>query len=362
MPGTGPTLLGGFAFDPQRPTTPLWRGYGDGALVLPRLHLMIKGNDAFLTLNTIVDAATDAETEAAAFARLYADLTAPRPARSLRDLAGQPLDLHDLLPIAEWKALVADTTRVIEQGRFEKVALARAVEARAAKPLDIGRALDRLRNSYPTAYVFAVARAGRCFMGATPERLVGLRGGIVAATGLAGTTARGTNPADDAQLGDDLLNSAKNRHEHVVVVGMLRDALATACADVHAPAAPVLLKLPNVQHLYTPVSGRLRGDRTLLDLVALLHPTPAVGGLPSAPALAHLRDHEKLNRGWYAAPVGWVDARGEGDFAVALRSALVDGDTATLFAGCGIVADSDPDSELSETRLKLRPMLSALGE
>jgi isochorismate synthase EntC len=142
---------------------------------------------------------------------------------------------------------------------------------------------------------------------------------------------------------------------------MLRKAFAELCVDTYAPAAPRLVKLSNLQHLYTPVSGRLRPPYTLLDLVARLHPTPAVGGLPSTTTLEYLRANEGLDRGWYAAPVGWLDARGEGDFAVALRSGLIRDDRAVLFAGVGIVQDSLPDDEYAETNLKFRPILGALG-
>jgi isochorismate synthase len=190
--------------------------------------------------------------------------------------------------------------------------------------------------------------------------LVRAAGGQVQVTCLAGSTARGATPEEDAQLGAALLASAKNRHEHAVVAAMLQEALAEQCVDVAMPAAPQLLKLPNVQHLYTPATARLAAGGRLLDLVARLHPTPAVGGTPRDAALAWIRAHEGLDRGWYAAPVGWLDAAGDGEFAVALRSGLVDGATAHLFAGCGIMGDSDPAAEVAESRLKLRAMLTAL--
>jgi isochorismate synthase len=179
-------------------------------------------------------------------------------------------------------------------------------------------------------------------------------------TALAGSFPRGATVGDDQALGAQLLASAKERHEHAVVVRNIRSVLADLCMRIEAPATPTLMKMRNVQHLFTPVTAQLRGNSSVLTLVERLHPTPAVGGWPREVALAFLREHEELDRGWYAAPIGWLDANGDGEFAVALRSALVDGTSATLFAGCGIVADSDPQSEYQETLLKLRPMLNAL--
>ncbi len=178
---------------------------------------------------------------------------------------------------------------------------------------------------------------------------------------LAGSIRRGVTDQEDHALGQQLLASAKDSGEHAVVVRVLAEGLRAVCADVQTPPAPQLLRLHNVQHLHTPITARVRTGRSVLDLVERLHPTPAVGGYPREAALRLIRDREGLDRGWYAGPLGWVDARGEGEFAVALRSALLRGSEATLFAGCGIVADSQPESEYAESALKMRPLLAALG-
>ena len=362
MAGSGPTLLGGFAFDPDcERHDPAWREFAPSSALLPRLQLTVTGEIAALTFNVVVDPATTAEALTADVFRLYEqalqNLDMP-PARSRQHAS---FATADVMPAAEWQAVVAATTAAIRAGVYEKVALALALELTSSEPIQIGRALEFLRTHYTGAYTFAVQRGAACFLGATPERLVGLHSGLVSASALAGTAPRGANEEDDLRHGQELLASAKNRHEHAVVVDMVREMLGKVCVDLHAPREPALLKLPNVQHLHTPVSGRLRAGHTLLDLVALLHPTPAVGGIPRDAALAHIRACERLDRGWYAAPVGWIDARGEGDWAVALRSGVVTGNHALLFAGCGIVGDSDPAAEYVETRLKLRPMLAALG-
>ena len=181
------------------------------------------------------------------------------------------------------------------------------------------------------------------------------------ADALAGSTARGSTPDEDHALGTALLADPKELQEHAFVVRALREALAPDCLALTLPAEPTLVRMPNVQHLHTPVDGVLRRDACILDLVERLHPTPAVGGVPQGTILERIRACEEFDRGWYAGPVGWVDARGGGDFAIAIRSALMTSLAAgpsgvRLYAGCGIVAASDPEAEYRELRLKLRPL------
>ncbi len=357
----GPLLVGGFAFDPARPATTLWEGYPAGRLVLPRLTLVTRGATSIVTLNALTSGGDGEDTE-----RMIRDaeelLAYTAGARTVSAFVRHgDLRVDDVIPRAAWEALVADGARTCRDGALRKVVLARAVRARSRETLDTVAALRYARAAYPNAYTFAVAHGDRTFIGATPERLARLHDGLADVSCLAGSSARGATPDEDRTRGAALLASAKDRAEHAVVVDAVRDALAGVCPDLSVPAAPRLLRLPNVQHLYTPVTGRVAAGTDVLDLVARLHPTPAVGGQPRAPALDYIRAWEGLDRGWYAAPVGWLDRHGEGEFVVALRSALVRGDEATLFAGCGIVADSCPAAEYDETRLKLRPMLAALG-
>jgi len=251
------------------------------------------------------------------------------------------------------------------------VVLAREVAlTRPGCPFDPGAVLARLRATFPDACLFAVAPADGAagnpvFLGASPERLVSLAGGVVATSCLAGSIGRGTTAAEDDALGARLLGSAKDQVEHSLVARMLREQLGPLCDSLEIGETPELVRLANVQHLHTPIHGalRARSDGTvpcILDLVATLHPTPAVGGYPRHAALDLIRRRERLDRGWYAGPLGWLDRHGEGEFAVAIRSALLRGSEARLFAGCGIVGDSDPHSEYLESRLKLRAMLGAL--
>lgn len=361
VPGTGPLLLGGFSFDTAGTPGPAWRGFPHGRLVLPKYIWTRSQEGAWLTRNIIVHPDSDVDFLAAQLAEgaglgVEADLHSATALRS-EDARGFAVEDPDA---DRWRKAVGDVSKALGAGAIEKVVLARRVDVKAEHPIVWHGVLTRLAHNYPDCYLFAIARGDRCFAGATPEQLVRLEAGKVQAMGLAGSAPRGQDPASDEELGQALLQNAKDRAEHAVVVRALSDALRPVCLDLQFASEPVLRKLQNLQHLHTPVTGRLRRDLTLLDIVARVHPTPAVGGFPTDEALRVIRAIEP-DRGWYAGPVGWLDSRGEGEFAVAIRSALLAERTAVLFAGCGIMADSDPNAEYRESCLKLRPMLSALG-
>lgn len=358
---TGPLLLGGFAFDPLRPATPLWQGFPAGRLALPRYMLSAIDGNCWLTINTLIGPSSNPAQMARALLQHLTLVLDSMVAPSIPVAPHQALTVEDVLPAQEWMTIVAGLVQEMRQSGLEKVVLARECRVQGSQPFDPAAVLDWLRNAYPNCFAFAVARGTRCFLGASPERLVSLREGTVLATSLAGSIRRGSNEEEDRRLGAALLASAKERTEHAIVARMLADALADFCSDLSVAPTPTLMKMQNVQHLFTPIVGRLAGEYSILDLVARLHPTPAVGGAPRHTALQLIREREQLDRGWYAGPVGWVDRRGEGEFAVAIRSALLRGATASLFAGCGIVANSDPESEYAESRLKLRPLLAALS-
>ncbi len=363
----GPVALCGFSFAPDGPTGEEWDGYPAGAAVLPRLTISTVGDASRLVLAVMVGpegVPPDADAEITAGLRVIAD--ASNAESDLRDpvMIRKPTIREPAIkevPSAEdWKAAVRRAALTVRQGSLRKIVLARQIRVRGAHS-DRASLLRRLRADYPGCTVFAVARRDRCFLGATPERLVRVRDGNVGAMAVAGSAPRGTTEAEDRRLGEMLLASAKDRLEHAIVVDALRSIFAEVCANVQPGTRPALLKVRNVQHLLTPLIGRLRDHLCVLDLVERLHPTPATGGFPRADALRWIREHEGLERGWYAGPIGWIDRAGEGEFVVAIRSALLRGDEVLLFAGCGIVADSDPDQEYAESRLKLRPVLSAMG-
>jgi isochorismate synthase len=248
----------------------------------------------------------------------------------------------------------------IERGGLEKVVAARALQVRAEHAFDAAAILRHLGRAYPSCIRFCVATAEGSFLGATPEPLIRRVGSAVSTAAIAGSAPRGRSPETDRSLRAALLGSAKEAHEHEVVVRWVRSALAPLCEELEIAPAPQVLELANVRHLATEIRGRLRGAPPLLELVERLHPTPAVAGFPLAAALPEIGRREALDRGWYAGPIGWFDAAGDGEFAVAIRSALVTGNEALLYAGAGVVAGSDPERELAETNLKLAPLLSAL--
>lgn len=350
--------LAGFAFAAEATRAAHWSAFGDGALVVPELLYRCDAGRARVTLNVIVQAGQSADSVCFRLASLL-----DQPPDDT-ELYAQVAFVSEAGPVAvrEWSDAVTALTQAIEAGSVEKVVLAREVALHAHGDIDEAAALARLRKGYPSCTVFAFRRGAACFMGATPERLVRVEGRKVHATCLAGSARRGTGPQDDEAIGAALLADGKERREHQLVVGMIADALTPLCSVIDIPSEPTLMRMPNVQHLFTPVAGTLSGDVGVLELADRLHPTPAVGGMPRDAALRAIGEHESFDRGWYAGPVGWIDARGDGEFAVALRSALIAGSEARLFAGCGIVAGSDPRREYEESTLKLRPMLWALDQ
>ncbi len=365
-PGSGPILFGGFAFDPLSLRTQLWSEFPGGLLILPRFLLSYSANQVTLTLNKLIQATDDIEQSALEIEASLKQLQVAIEHASMlpRDEMPSQFSIHEIKPASEWMEMVANSVDMIQQGAFEKVVLARSIQVLLddqAEAFDISTTLQRLRESYPTAYVFAVQRGERYFVGATPERLVQAQDGQIYTMALAGSARRGETEEEDEQLGLELLQSEKNNSEHTIVVAMVREALRNHCTNVNVTALPELLKLKNLQHLKTAIAGELIPGRCILDVMADLHPTPAVGGFPRHAALEAIRNTEELDRGWYAGPLGWIGAGGHGEFAVALRSGLIDGSKATLFAGCGIVANSDPQAEYAECGLKFQVMLRGLG-
>jgi isochorismate synthase len=287
---------------------------------------------------------------------------APAPGALVARPASAPLATTGEQPDrAAWDRLVGLFAGAVGRGRLDKVVLARRVALRSPLELDPVNALRRLAAAGPESTTFAFVRGGVTLLGATPERLARTEGRAFRTGAIAGSAPRGADAAEDARLAAGLLASDKDREEHAVVVAMLRDALGPIVERLDVAPAPGILALRHVQHLVTPMEGVLRDETGILALAERLHPTPAVGGEPREAALALIAEHEGFDRGWYAGPVGWLGADGDGELMVALRCGLLNGQEATLFAGCGIVADSDPAREWEESRIKLRPIVSAVG-
>lgn len=255
---------------------------------------------------------------------------------------------------------VTAALKLIQQGRFSKIVLADALEVISPLPLNLVSSLSNLRSRYPNCYIFSASTGKTAtFIGATPERLVKIQHDRLLTEALAGSVPRGKTRSEDARLAATLLNGQKEKHEHQVVV----DSIAQHLKNLNLTpqfSPPRLLQLPNIQHLQTPIRATIHSDLHLLDVVSELHPTPAVAGAPKSIACEHLRSFEAFERSWYAAPIGWMDYRGNGEFAVGIRSAILQGNRARLFAGAGIVSGSDPEKEFAEVQLKLKALLNAI--
>jgi menaquinone-specific isochorismate synthase len=359
-----PRLFGGLAFHDDHSGAPPWEGFPSAMFVLPAVQVTYAAGDppeadtAWLTVNASgSDVSTSAVEER--LARERAALRNPPDPGPVADPPGVA-SRERTTSREDWHDSVTAAVERIRDGELGKVVLAQALRATLESSPSVSDVLSRLGDTYPDCYRFLVAPGeGGSFFGATPERLVSLRGRTVETGALAGTTGRGDTPEEDEWLARELFDDPKNTHEHELVADAIREQLEPFASSV-ATGSRRVRRLATVQHLETPITAELSEDEHVLTLVEALHPTPAVGGLPPDRALRTIREAERFDRGWYAAPIGWFDAAGYGSFAVALRSAVTRGDVATLFAGVGIVADSDPDREWDEVDLKYRPMLDEL--
>ncbi len=332
LPGTGAVAFASFAFAAEP---------GESVLVVPRVVVGSRGGIGWITEIACDDGAPGMQP-----------VTPVRQPNGIRYADGR-------LPVGRWRQAVAEGVRRMRGGELLKAVLAHDLLATADEPLDPRFLLRGLAERYPTCWCFAVDG----LVGATPELLMRREGTRVSSRVLAGTCWPGeTGCADAPDAGARLLASAKDREEHRYAVDSLVERLRPLCAEVAVPTEPSLLQLPNLVHLASDVTATLdpTAPPTLLELAAAVHPTAAVGGTPREPALRLIAELEGMDRGRYSGPVGWLDAAGDGELGVALRCAQVSGSTARLFAGCGVVADSDPDTEVREAAAKLVPIREAL--
>ncbi len=365
----GPAMIFGRAFgDGPAPADSPWADWPRRSRRVPAAVFAesSKGAEHLLVVHLPVDADSDpAAIVAQARARWYGlrdGMLRDGMARQSAG-AGQPAaDAVDEESAASWKARVAAIVDACDQGVLNKVVPARAVrfDAPAGQRFDAAATIDALRRDHPAAHVFGFCDGGRAFVGATPELLARANGRRLETHALAGTAPRGVDAHDDARLGAALLAHDKDIREHRLVVDAITAALDPLAEAVVVAGSPRLRRLPGLQHLETAITARLRGGVGLLDVVDRLHPTPALGGQPRAAALAWLARTEPLDRGWYGAPVGWLDVNGAGVAAVAIRSALMTDACAWAFAGAGVVAGSDPAAEWAESALKLQTVGRAL--
>jgi isochorismate synthase len=359
-PGAGPAWLGGFAFDRNGGSSSTWSSLPPGSLVLPEVSICRAGERCYLTANAVVGAGDDPNARAEALGARLAGLRTEARVPMLDPHPSQP-EIRSARPPGEFEALVEEATAKIGAGEMSKVVLAREVIVSAAAAHDPAALFGAMREQFPSCFCFCVGTPEAAFLGASPELLLRRSGAGVSTVALAGSTRRSSDPAVDDHLGEQLLRSDKNRREQRIVTERIVRALRPHAVWVEAAAEPEIVKVANIQHLATPVIAQLAESHSAIELAGMLHPTPAVGGEPRPAALAAIAELEGMDRGWYAAPVGWMDATEDGEFCVALRSGVLRDREAHLFAGVGVVSGSDPAAELAETEVKLEALLPFLA-
>src|SRR3954447_5124880 len=357
--GAGPVWVGGFAFDPEGASEAHWASFPPALMVLPELVLHRVEGKTHLTVCAVSDPGGNPGEVVAGLTARIAALREGALLLVYRHPLG-PVSVASASPPEEFERSVAAAVERIRGGELDKVVLAREVVVEAPRAHDPAALYGALRELFPSCFCFCCGSPEGAFVGASPELLVRRSGSSAATVGLAGSTRRSADPSVDDHLGEQLRTSAKDRSEHEIVVRRIERSLRPYSVWVQAAPEPELIKVANIQHLGTPIHAQLAEPRSAVELAGRLHPTPAVGGEPRAGALQAMAELESLDRGWYAGPVGWMDATEDGEFCVALRSALLRDRTAHLFAGAGIVADSQPEAELAETELKLGALLPLL--
>lgn len=360
LPLGGPLFFSSFAFaDGAEPDAP----FPAARVFVPRWQVARTAEGSVAVANTMIAPDTDIDAAAQKIWRAHAkfgafDYTAPAFTGVLE---GEIADELEVGEAGRYRSNVASGVAAIRAGRYRKVVLARARDLRATTRFHPLRALNELRQCYADCYAFSIGNgAGASFIGASPERLLAVAGGRLRTEALAGTAPRGATAGEDAAFAKQLLQSDKDLHEHRIVLDSILRRLAQVGVASPTVSRPRVRQLSNVQHLATPVEAALPAGVDAFQLVGELHPTPAVGGTPREAAVAHLRELEPFDRGLYAGALGWVNHAGDGEFFVGIRSALMQGESARVYAGAGIVEGSMPEREFTETELKMRALRDAL--
>lgn len=341
----------GFSFLPEGPESDVWEGYGSAEVFLPRISMERTGGRTRLTV--IVPESDEPDPTIDLLASIRRPAWVP-----VVDLGDHVIESHP--PVVEWAASVADAVDAIHQGDLEKVVLARSVIVRSSQPVDILRVFRELVRMYPQCYNFAWKSGDAVFMGASPELLASVDGVRFHSNPLAGSAPRGEGEDEDRFIAEKLLTFSKDRQEHALVVDDLTQRLAPLTTQLTVPATPSVKQMATVQHLSTEIDGTLAAGIGILDVIEVAHPTPAVGGVEREAALRHIAESETIDRGWYTGGIGWINGVGDGAVCIALRCGLIRDRTTHVFAGAGIVADSQPEDELAETRLKFKPLMNLL--
>ncbi len=351
--GIDPRAFVGFSYRPEGGLGTEWDGFSPAVSVIPVVSVIGTRESAELVV------VLPPGRSWGPVAEVLSQLSDPGPPATGRTT---DLSIESRPAPTEWEGAVANAVDSIRAGLFEKVVMARSVLVTSDVPYRPFDLVSRLRMTYPECYVFGWQQGDRVFVGASPELLVERVGTRVRSHPLAGSAPRGSNEEEDRAFGELLMSSGKDRREHRFVVDDITERLGPLTTSLHVDHVPSLRKTTHVQHLSTEVRGDLVDSIHVFDLAGTLHPTPAVGGSPRDEADRFLAKEELIDRGWYAGGIGWANRKGDGELAISLRCALIQGRTALLYAGAGIVADSNPAAELEETRLKFRTMMSLLAE
>jgi salicylate biosynthesis isochorismate synthase/menaquinone-specific isochorismate synthase len=357
--GAGPVWTGGFAFAADGGASAHWASLPPAMMVMPQVSLLREGARCHLTLNAVIGEGDSAEDALRSAKRRVASLS-ERPPGLIDPEPTSSAEISAPLPPSHYEQAVAAAVEAIRAGALEKTVLAREIAVSAGQAHDPAAVFGALRELFPSCFCFCVGTPEASFIGASPELLIRRRGAVAATLALAGSTRRSADPAVDDHLGEQMMRSDKVRSEHDIVAKRIERTLRPHSVWGEAADEPVLARVANIQHLATPIRAQLADARSAIELAGALHPTPAVGGEPREEGLALIDRLEELDRGWYAGPVGWMDAAEDGEFCVALRSALLRDREARLYAGCGIVAGSEAESELAETEIKFDALLPLL--
>ena len=355
-----PILFGGFSFDPFNKISSEWDTFPSAFFAISTFQLVIQNEQAFVSIHLITDEEQSMET----FEKLRIERDALIHTAQVKELKthskSKLVEREDRLK-EKYLQAVENVTKRIRGKEVKKVVIGRSLKLTFDDVFSSSSVLYNTSIEQPESYLFGLEKDDKIFFGATPERLVKVEHGEALSAGIAGSIKRGETSVEDRALGESLLADPKNLAEHKYVVDMINDVFNQYCEEVKVPSRPKLLKIRDIQHLHTPISGKVKNSASLFQLIEALHPTPAMGGVPREEAVTIIRESEQMNRGYYAAPIGWINTEGDGEFAVGIRSALLEKEHAYLYAGGGIVAESSSLEEFEETRVKFRPMLRTLG-
>jgi len=357
--GTGPILMGGFSFFDEYRNIGHWEKFGTAHFYVPKLMLTISMGETYITTNyEITDSTTEADLEKQyeeyhSYLEKYG-MTQPEFEENI-------LQSKEEYQPLEWTQSVGQAIDKMKGNQLDKVVLNRTMQATFTNDINSTKVIYSLEATRNVNYIFSYQLDDHVFISATPERLIQKKDNCVYSMCLAGSAGKGLTVEENEKNGKWLINDLKNRHEHDFVVKYIKNTLKSFCEELNIPMYPRIMATKSLLHLFTPVEGVLHQHVSLIDLVKALHPTPALGGFPKKEACQLIAELEPLERGWYGAPFGWIDANGNGDFAVGIRSALIKQNEAKLFAGCGVVESSNPEEEYKETGIKFLPMLNALG-